>query len=131
MIEDLKALEVITFFVEDLLATKAFYADIFNAKIVYEDAVSCVFKLGNVMINLLQASEVPGLIAPAQHAKAGSGARALFTINVEDVDSVCAALSKHSVKLANGPIDRPWGRRTASFADPAGNLWEVAQNLPQ
>jgi uncharacterized glyoxalase superfamily protein PhnB len=31
--------------------------------------------------------------------------------------------------LLNGPIDRPWGRRTAAFADPAGHLWEVAQEL--
>jgi uncharacterized glyoxalase superfamily protein PhnB len=34
------------------------------------------------------------------------------------------------VALLNGPIDRPWGRRTAAFADPAGNVWEIAQILP-
>jgi catechol 2,3-dioxygenase-like lactoylglutathione lyase family enzyme len=42
---------------------------------------------------------------------------------------VCAELLAHGVKLLNGPIDRPWGRRTAAFADPAGNTWEVAQPL--
>jgi uncharacterized glyoxalase superfamily protein PhnB len=31
----------------------------------------------------------------------------------------------------NGPVDRPWGRRTAAFADPAGHAWEVAQLLPE
>jgi uncharacterized glyoxalase superfamily protein PhnB len=30
------------------------------------------------------------------------------------------------VKLLNGPIDRPWGPRTASFMDPAGHIWEIA-----
>ena len=28
-----------------------------------------------------------------------------------------------------GPIDRPWGVRTAAFADPDGYLWEIAQQL--
>jgi hypothetical protein len=31
------------------------------------------------------------------------------------------------VALLNGPMDRPWGVRTASFTDPAGNVWEIAQ----
>ena len=28
--------------------------------------------------------------------------------------------------LLNGPIDRPWGIRTAAFRDPAGHVWELA-----
>ena len=43
----------------------------------------------------------------------------------EDADS--AELQAHGIALLNGPIDRPWGRRTAAFADPAGNIWEIAQ----
>jgi uncharacterized glyoxalase superfamily protein PhnB len=31
------------------------------------------------------------------------------------------------VKLLNGPMDRPWGIRTAAFADPAGHVWEIAK----
>ena len=31
------------------------------------------------------------------------------------------------VDFLNGPIDRLWGRRTASFADPSGHVWEIAQ----
>ncbi|MFH9400536.1 hypothetical protein ACH4JS_12170 [Streptomyces sp. NPDC017638] len=27
----------------------------------------------------------------------------------------------------NGPMDRPWGIRTASFEDPGGHIWEIAQ----
>jgi uncharacterized glyoxalase superfamily protein PhnB len=33
------------------------------------------------------------------------------------------------VSLLNGPIDRPWGMRTATFADPDGHIWEIAQQL--
>lgn len=27
----------------------------------------------------------------------------------------------------HGPMDRPWGIRTASFIDPVGHIWEVAK----
>jgi uncharacterized glyoxalase superfamily protein PhnB len=26
-------------------------------------------------------------------------------------------------------MNREWGKRTASFTDPAGNIWEIAQEL--
>ena len=31
--------------------------------------------------------------------------------------------------LVDGPMDRPWGIRTAAFADPGGHIWEIAQTL--
>ena len=51
----------------------------------------------------------------------------VFTINVDDVDAMCAELTGRGVKLLNGPMDRPWGVRTASFADPGGHIWEIAK----
>ncbi|WP_442869400.1 VOC family protein [Bradyrhizobium sp. CCBAU 11434] len=36
------------------------------------------------------------------------------------MDAACSALREIGVDLLTGPIDRPWGRRTASFADPSG-----------
>ncbi|WNS41967.1 VOC family protein [Paenibacillus sp. MMS20-IR301] len=80
-------------------------------------------------INLLQVSEAPGLITPAAVASRESGSRFQFTIRVEDVDAVCNELSLRGVSLLNGPMNRPWGIRTASFADPAGHIWEIAQEL--
>ena len=50
-----------------------------------------------------------------------------FTIGVDDVDAMCAELAKRGVELLNGPIDRPWGVRTAAFRDPAGHVWEIAK----
>jgi uncharacterized glyoxalase superfamily protein PhnB len=49
-----------------------------------------------------------------------------FTLEVDDVDATCAMLTARGVELLNGPMDRPWGIRTASFMDPAGHIWEVA-----
>lgn len=129
MISELKKVDCCTLFVENLASTRAFYEDVFGLKIVYEDAVSAVLKLENLMINLLQISQAPELIEPAKVAGDSSGSRFMFTILVKNVDSVCEQLKKHNVKLLNGPINRPWGRRTAAFVDPAGNAWEVAEKI--
>ena len=53
----------------------------------------------------------------------------LLTIKVSNVDAISQALADQGAPLLNGPIDRPWGRRTAAFADPAGHVWEIAQDL--
>jgi lactoylglutathione lyase len=131
VIKALSEIEVITLFVEDLSATKTFYTEVFGLEVVYQDDESAVVKLNNLMINLLDVSEAHGLIAPATVAGAGTGARALLTINVKVADAVAAELEQHGVKLINGPVDQPWGRRTAAFADPAGNVWEIAQEISQ
>jgi lactoylglutathione lyase len=50
---------------------------------------------------------------------------------LDDVDAVCAELVRRGVKLLNGPMNRPWGVRTASFTDPADHIWEIAADLPR
>ncbi|MFI0237910.1 VOC family protein [Streptomyces sp. NPDC016845] len=129
MIEGLSRLAVITVFAEDLAATKAFYTDVFGLKVVHEDDASAVVTLDNLMINVLAAANAPEVVAPSSVGDADAGPRTLFTIEVNDADAVCAQLAEHGVRLLNGPVDRPWGRRTAAFADPAGNVWEIAQVL--
>ena len=117
----------ITLFQEDLAAAKKFYQSVFELEQVWEDAHSCVFKIGGTMINLLDACQADGLLTPAKMASADAGVRAVYTIHVEDVDEMCAKLKAQGVTLINGPLDRPWGIRTASFADPGGTIWEIAK----
>ena len=54
-----------------------------------------------------------------------------MSVEVDDVDAVCAELAQRGVRLLNGPMNRPWGLRTASFTDPGGHIWEVAADLPR
>lgn len=117
----------ITLFVENLDETKQFYQQVFGLPVEFEDDTSAVFKFGNTMINLLTITEAPELIAPATVAPREAGARQQFTIKVDDVDAVCAQVTSRGVELLNGPIDRPWGIRTACFQDPGGHIWEIAQ----
>ena len=116
----------ITLFVEDLAATKQFYLDVFALPVVYEDDNSAVFKFGETLINLLKGTEAKELIEPAPVGGRDAGTRMQFTLEVEDVDAMCAELATLGVTLLNGPIDRPWGIRTASFMDPGGHIWEIA-----
>ena len=120
-------IDAITLFVEDLAATRQFYEDVFGLPIHYQDDNSAVFRFGDTLINLLAVSEAPGLIAPAAVASPEAGARFQFTLGVDDVDAMCAELRARGVELLNGPIDRPWGIRTAAFRDPAGHIWEIAK----
>ena len=123
------SIEVLTLFVDDIGEAKTFYLKIFEPAIVYQDEVSCVLKFEGAMVNLLQASNASPLVQPVSVPPAAAGARILLTIKVDDVDAVCAELQDRGVALLNGPIDRPWGRRTAAFADPSGHVWEAAQIL--
>ena len=119
----------ITLFVEDLAATKQFYVDVFGLPVAYEDDDSAVFDFGNTVINLLKSTAAPGLIDPAAVAGPDAGSRSQFTLEVDDVDAACTDLVTRGVELLNGPMDRPWGIRTASFRDPGGHIWEIAAKL--
>ncbi len=116
----------ITLFVEDVEAAKQFYREVFGLPVVFEDDNSAVFDFGNAIINLLKTTEAYELIEPAAVASREAGSRLVLTIQVDDVDAICAELATRGVELLNGPIDRPWGVRTASFRDPGGHIWEIA-----
>jgi catechol 2,3-dioxygenase-like lactoylglutathione lyase family enzyme len=125
----LKNVGVITLFVEDPQRSKAFYERVFELPAIFEDANSAVFRFENMLINLLVHSEASELIAPATVAPLGAGSSFQFTIWVDDADAVCEELASRGVTLLNGPMDRVWGVRTATFADPDGHVWEIAQQL--
>jgi catechol 2,3-dioxygenase-like lactoylglutathione lyase family enzyme len=117
----------ITLFVEDLDTAKRFYREVFGLPVAFEDDDSAVFNFGNTIVNLLKATAARELIEPAAVGSPEAGARLQFTIEVDDVDAMCAQLATRGVELLNGPMDRPWGVRTASFRDPGGHIWEIAQ----
>ncbi|MBK8781088.1 MAG: VOC family protein [Anaerolineales bacterium] len=122
-----KGISAITLFVEDLDAAKQFYLKVFGLPLFYEDPNSAVFKFGDTLINLLKITEAGELVNPAKVASREDGSRFVFTITVDDVDAMCAELTLRGVTLLNGPMDRPWGIRTASFMDPGGHIWEIAK----
>lgn len=117
----------ITLFTENLEATKGFYREVFDLPVAFEDDDSAVFNFGNTIINLLRTTAASELIEPAVVAGQEAGCRSQLTIEVDDVDAMCTELAARGVALLNGPMDRPWGIRTASFRDPGGHIWEIAR----
>jgi catechol 2,3-dioxygenase-like lactoylglutathione lyase family enzyme len=124
---DWRHISTITLFVEDLDAAKSFYREVFGLPLHFEDPHSAVFKFGDTLINLLVESAVPELVSPAAFAPGTAGSRVVFTLTVDDVDAMCEELIGRGVQLLNGPMNRPWGIRTASFLDPNGYIWEIAK----
>jgi catechol 2,3-dioxygenase-like lactoylglutathione lyase family enzyme len=129
MSTSLKSVGGITLFVADPQRSKSFYENVFELSPMWEDENSVVFRFENMIVNLLARPEAHELIEPAAVAGANAGSSFQFSIWVDDTHAACAELADRGVSLLNGPIDRPWGMRTATFADPDGHIWEIAQQL--
>jgi lactoylglutathione lyase len=127
----LKRVNVINLFAEDLAGSRSFYQEVLGLPLTFEDETAAVFELENIIVCLTDVSAAPELITPTAVASSEAGSRFVLAVFVDDVDATCTELAKHGVALLNGPVDRPWGMRTASFADPAGHIWEISQDLDQ
>lgn len=123
------AIDAITLFVEDLGETKRWYQAFFAKPPMFEDPNSVVYALGESVVNLLHVSAVPELIEPAAAALRTDGSGIVLTLAVDDVDATATELQRRGTTLLNGPMDRPWGIRTASFRDPDGHIWEIARKI--
>ncbi len=119
----------ITLFVEDPQRSKAFYARVFEVEPVFEDANSVALKFDNLFLNLLKrGAAVNELLGPVPAAEPGVSFE--LTIWVEEADAGCTDLAERGVSIVSGPLDRPWGMRTAAFLNPDGYLWGVASGIP-
>jgi catechol 2,3-dioxygenase-like lactoylglutathione lyase family enzyme len=123
------AIEVVTLFVEDVGAARKFYQDVFAPEVLFEDEAGVVLQFAGMAVNLLRLDDAPELVAPRQVGTPQDGSRFMLTVKVEDCRAAYAELVAKGIVFLNGPIDRPWGRRTAAFADPSGNVWEIAQEI--
>lgn len=121
-----KQVFAITLFEDDLVAAERFYHDVFGMPLVHRDEASAVYRFPNLLVNLLTRSAAPELIEPAPVGEPGTPARMMLTLQVEDVDAFAAHVRAIGVPILNGPLDRPWGPRTVTFADPSGHCWELS-----
>lgn len=118
----------ISLFVPDLGEAQKFYTDLFGLDVQPLDDDAAMLRLEDTFL-FLRRSSAAAQPLPDVIEEAGKGA-GQFAVIVDDVDAVCAEIAGRGVRPLNGPADRDWGMRTATFADPGGNIWEVAQPLP-
>jgi lactoylglutathione lyase len=127
----LKSVGAITLFVEDPRRSQSFYEEVFDVPVIWEDEDSAAFRFENTIVNLLRIPAARDLIEPASVANREAGSGFQLTVWVDDADAVSTELATHGVELLNGPMNREWGVRTASFTDPDGHIWEIAQQLQE
>jgi catechol 2,3-dioxygenase-like lactoylglutathione lyase family enzyme len=117
-----------TLFVPDLSEARKFHADVFGLQAQPMGEDTAMLRFGGMAVFLRKAMAAAQPL-PEILEEAGKGA-GRFAIIVGDVDAVCAQIASRGVRPLSGPADREWGMRTATFADPAGHIWEIAQELP-
>ncbi len=116
----------VTLFVDDLAETERFYHEVFGMPLVHKDADAIAYRFPNIVVNLLLASAAPELIVPAPVGPRDTPARMMLTLEVDDVDAFAVHLRALGVRILNGPLNRPWGPRTVTIADPSGHCWELS-----
>ena len=132
MAQSLKSVNVITLFVENELRSKEFYEQIFDVVGVDEGHGTVIFQFDNLFLRLLRRGEAESEMlgqVPVGDARAGTTVQLAF--RVEDTDIFCRELAEREISIVYGPVDRPWGVRSAAFVDPDGHVWQFSSDLPQ
>ena len=124
-------IEAMVVFVQDLAGCTAFYRDTFKLQYQGSDADSASFLLEEgLYLILLSPSGAADLLGTEVNAlKIEGGPRGLLAAGVADVDAAYEELKAKGVTFVRPPTDQRWGLRTAHFADPEGNLWEINQSI--
>src|SRR5437879_10511427 len=107
-----------------------FYRDTLKLQVKESDADSVSFLMEDRHLLLLEVSAAADLISSEANAlKIEGGPRVLLAAGVEDVDAAYEELKAKGVTFLRPSTNQPWGLRTAHFADPEGNLWEINQSI--
>ena len=132
MTQSLKAVKVVTLFVEDPLRSKEFYEGIFDVVGVDEGHGTVILPLDNLFLRLLSRAEAETeMLGQVSVADPGSGITIQLGFSVDDADQFRTRLSERGVSIVYGPVDRPWGRRNAAFVDPDGHVWQFGSDIPE
>ncbi len=118
--------------VQDLNKCREFYESKFGLEALFNDEVSSAYKMGDLDFVLLHVDAAKDMVGEdALNFDGTTGKRVLLCVGVEDVDVTYEALITKGLTFIKAPKSQDWGRRTAYFADPEGNLWELWHSLPE
>lgn len=125
-----KKINATVLIVKDLEKNRFFYGDTLGLNVSFEDDVSTGYKMGDHDFLVLQEIAAAEMISEvAVGIEQEGGHRVLLCAEVEDVDQTYQSLLDKDVNCLKAPKSQAWGRRTAYFKDPEGNLWEIYQHL--
>lgn len=115
----------------NLPVLRAFYQSVGWEETEFSSDQYAVFKTAGVLLSLFPITEL-AKDAGIEFTKSPESFHGVtFAINVEQpeqVDTTIERIRNAGAKILREPSDAFWGGRTAYFADPENNLWEVAWN---
>ena len=124
---------LVTVLTDDIQSMKGFYGDVLGFDVV-EDLGNYV-EFGNEVVRFAVCTrEVmhEGTAHPSyRERRAGQAFELAFPLgSPEEVDKVFDEIVSKGATAVKGPEMMPWGRRTAFFADPEGNIHELYSPKP-
>jgi catechol 2,3-dioxygenase-like lactoylglutathione lyase family enzyme len=120
-------LSVVTVGARDVPALRAFYERL-GWTTTTPPGDFAAFPLGGAVLCLYDAETLAAEAGVPSPPPAGYKGVSL-ACNVdrrEQVDEALAAAVEAGATVLADPVDRDWGGRSAYFADPEGNAWEIA-----
>jgi uncharacterized glyoxalase superfamily protein PhnB len=140
----IRKVNAVVLFVQELDRAMRFYRDTLGLEVVFSDDVSFAFQMegqdfaivaleaGVQMLNAELLAAQQGVQQGVQQGalQHSAGHRVMLCADVEDVDATYERLTAKGVSFIKAPIDQAWGWRTAYFADPEGNIWELRESIP-
>ena len=121
-------LTVVTVGARDVSALRAFYERL-GWTTNTDPGDFAAFPLGGAVLCLFDLASLAGEAGQAPVPDPVPFKGFTLAINVDERDQVAAALAsarEAGATVLAEPVDRDWGGRSAYFADPEGNAWEIA-----
>lgn len=120
---------VVTLGAHDMAAMRAFYRRLGWPEVATSSDEFASFNTGGAILALFPFEELAkdGRVPPGARRTDFRGVT--LAINVpsrEEVDAVTEQVRSVGARITREPEDAAWGGRSAYFADPEGNLWEIA-----
>ncbi len=121
-------LSVVTIGARDPAALAAFYERL-GWKREFSDDDFAIFLLGGAKLCIYRLELLAAEAGREPPADPDAFRGVSLSVNVaerEQVDTALEAARDAGATVAAEPVDREWGGRSAYFADPEGNAWEIA-----
>ena len=121
-------LSLVTLGAEDVAALRSFYERLgWKTESSADDFAA--FPLGGVVLAIFDAAKLAAEAGARERPALGGFRGFTLAINVDregQVAEAIAAARRADATILAEPVKREWGGRSAYFADPEGNAWEVA-----
>lgn len=121
------AISCVTFPVDDLQKSVAFYQNALGLAIEEQDEDSAIFDVDGISLTLMQRSEFGTYVERLGHRPAARGAAEMilsyFTESKAEVDALMAQVQRAGAQIVAASDED--GVYSGYFTDPDGHTWEV------